>query len=344
MRLALLLTAGLSAAALTGQNITSPPGMVHSHTGLHDPIPWGCFRSPEQLYQQVHDDLRGTSRQIQGMAFRHAWNANYVPRSYTATLTLGEAAASASNTSSTFANNWRSGGSQTVVLKGTIHFPALKAQAASPAPFDAPLGFTTPYAHAGLHPLIWQVHISQASANTPTHYFESGPSSAHMPGTLGTGCAMSGQTSPLTSSGGLSTTALAERLSNGPASGLALVAVGNIADEWSNTRLPVDLVFAGSPGCFLHINILMYLPPTTPWLFARPYKWGPKLSGKRIRTQWAVADKGFLRTSNGLDHSFPYTDNTTNRWPSSRVWATSFGSTTPATGTVDTNGLVVEFR
>ncbi len=342
--IALILSAVLAAPLLPAQHIVSPRGLTNAYGGIDNSIPWGGFQSPEQFYQQVHDDLLGRTLEIQGMAFRHAWNANYAPRSYIATLTLGEAANKATKTSTSFASNWRSAGSKTQVLNGTISFPSFPPYSSPPAPFDAPISFTTPYAYNGKYTLMWEVHITWNSANTPTHYFEGGPGSSHQPAVLGKGCTVTGQTAPLISSGGISTTAWAEKLLNGPATGLALIAIGDTADKWSGQTLPFSLLLAGSPACSININILTYVPPTTTWLFARPYKWHPGLAGIRVRSQWAITDQGFIRTSNGLDHSFPYANGTTSAWPTARVWANSFGTSLPTTGTLDANGLVTQFR
>jgi len=342
--IAMILAAGISAVALPAQNIVSPAGLTNAYSGIDNAIPWGGFPSSEQFYQQIHDDLFGRSLQINGMAFRHAWNANWATRRYGATLSLGEATSKAAKASSSFANNWRPGGSKSVVLHGEISFPAFTSYPSAPAPFDAPISFTTPYYHNGKYSLMWEVRVSSSSASTPTHYFERGPGSTHKPAVLGNGCRLTGQTAPLTSSGGISTTAWAETLANGPATGLALIALGDTSDGWRGQKLPFSLLFAGSPACSININILTYVSPTTTWLFVRPYKWHPALAGVRIRSQWAIIDKGFIRTSNGLDHSFPYANSATSAWPMARVWANAFGNEPPKVGTVEVNGLVTEFR
>ena len=252
--ISLLLSAGISAAVLPAQNIVSPRGMTNIYGGINNSIPWGSFQSAQQFCQQVHDDLLGKTVKIKGMAFRHAWDSNYAARSYTATLTLGECATKAVKLSSAFASNWRSGGSKTQVVKGTISFPAFTAYASAPGPFDAVVSFSTPYSNTGKHSLMWEVHISSNSGNTPTHYFERGPGSTHRPGVIGKGCAMSGRTKPLTSSGGINTSAMAEQLANGPATGSALIVFGDNSDKWSGQKLPFSLAFAGSPACFINVN------------------------------------------------------------------------------------------
>jgi len=340
--LAPLLFFGVLPLALPAQPVVSPPGMANAHGGVRAALPWGSSHS-ELLYQQVHDDLLGRHLQIEGMGFRHDWNTTHVARRYTATLTMGEAMAGATETSRFFHRNWFAGGSKTIVLQGTITFPALKAYAAPPAPLDALVLFSSPFAHTGSHPLIWQVQITATSGSTPIQYFESGPGDTHLPGVLGTGCPMSGQTAPLTSTGGTTTTILAERLWNGPATGQALLLLGDESPRWWGNKLPLRMDFAGSPTCFLQLNVVAMVPPTTTWLFAYPYRWIPELAGVRLRTQWVVQDKGLPRTSNGLDHSFPYSSGTASAWPQARVWAGGFGNTPPAEGIVEATGLVTGF-
>ncbi|MHC5072523.1 MAG: hypothetical protein ACYTGO_18780, partial [Planctomycetota bacterium] len=299
-------------------------------------IPWGCFQSPQQFCQQIHDDLGTKVLPIKGMAFRHYYTQNYAARNYDVELTLGEAATKSTGMSSTFAKNWKTNGLRTLVLKGKVSYPARSPLTRPPAPFDSPISFTSKYIHLGKSSLMWQVYIKSNSSNTPTHFFERGPGSTHVAGMVGTGCTMSGATAPLTSSGSTNTTRLSETLANGPATGTPVVAIGLTSNTYGGKTLPVSI----GGGCFINISFLLYVPATTPTSFTVPYTWSIAAGGTRFRTQWAVNDQGALRTSNGLDHSMPYGSG----WPTRRVYTTSFGTTPPATGAMQSNGLVTEFR
>lgn len=316
--------------------VVSPAGLTNAYGGINNSIPWGGYLSPEQFCQQIHDDLGSQVRVIKGMAFRHYYTQNYAARTYDVELTLGEAATASSGISTTFSNNWKSGGSSTLVLKGNVSWPTRNALSVAPAPFDSPISFANTYIHLGKSPLMWQVYIKSNSSNSPTHFFERGPGSTHVAGIVGQGCAMSGSSNPLGSSGSTSTAGLTETLANGPTSGTPIVVIGSTSPSYGGNTLPISL----GGGCFLNISMLLYLPATTTTSFTANFTWTTSLAGRRVRTQWAVDDKGLLRTSNGLDHSIPYSSG----WPTRRVYATSFGTTLPTTGAIQSNGLVTEFR
>jgi hypothetical protein len=329
-----LLAAG---AALPAQSsIVSPSGLTNAYGGINNSVPWGGPGSPEQFCQQIHDDLGTNVLVIKGMAFRHSYTRTYVARTYDVELTLGDAATKSAGISSTFASNWKNGGSKTLVLKGKVNWAARPPVTKPPAPFDSPISFTSIYIHQGKSSLMWQVYIKSNSSNSPTHFFERGPGSTHVAGIVGQGCTMSGSTAPLASSGSTNATRLSETLANGPTSGTPFVAIGLTSPTFGGKTLPVSI--GGS--CFINISFLLYVPATTTTSFTVPYTWSTSLAGARFRTQWAVDDKGFLKTSNGLDHSIPYS----TAWPTRRVYARSFGTTPPATGSIQNNGLVTEFR
>ncbi len=335
--LSVAICACLSTVPLRSQSsIVSPAGLTNAYGGINNSIPWGGFLSAEQFCQQIHDDLGTQVLALKGMAFRHYYTQSYAARSYDVELTLGEAATTSSGISTTFTNNWKPSGQKTLVLKGTVSWPARGSLSTPPAPFDSPISFSSTYLHLGKSSLMWQVYIKSNSSNSPTHFFERGPGSTHVAGVVGQGCAISGNTTSLASSGSTNTTRLSETLANGPTSGSPLVAIGVTSPNYGGKPLPISL----GGGCFLNISLLLYLPASTTTTFTVPYTWSASLAGLRFRTQWAVNDQGQLKTSNGLDHSIPYS----SAWPTRRVYATSFGTTLPTTGSIQSNGLVAEFR
>jgi hypothetical protein len=187
---------------------------------------------------------------------------------------------------------------------------------------------------------MWEAWITSASPSTPAHYFERGPGGLHTAGRIGSGCMVTGMAAALSSAGTMNTSSLSETLTNAPASGLRYVALGGTSPTYAGLPLPISLAFAGSPGCDINIAFSVLTPPTSATALMLPYTWSAAIAGARIRTQWAVDDGGLLRTSNGLDHSVPYS----TAWPVRRVYATSFGTTPPPTGSLASNGLVTEFR
>lgn len=334
------IAAALSPSVLAQTEVVSPAALTNAYGGINNSIPFGGYQSAEQFTQQIHDDLAGKLLIMKGMGFRPRYTVAQAARTYAMRMTVGEAAHGSASMSTTFASNWKTGGSMTVALNGNVNYPGSSVVAAPPADFLLRIPFSNSVIYTGSGPLMWEVYISKVSATSPTYFFERGPGSRHVSGAIGTGCTVTGQSAPLTSSGNVTRTALTESLANAPASGIRFVAVGTTADSWSGLPLPVDLSLIGSPGCQLHIDLVGLLAPTSATSLSSNFTWSAALAGERIRTQWVVDDGGRVRTSNGLDHSIPH-DATT--WPLRRCWATGFGANLPSTGSIQRNGLVTLF-
>lgn len=333
------------------QTQVTPSGLTNAYGAVNNSIPWGPFvptgnTQGEIMCQQVEDQLQGQALMIQGMAFRHQYTATHVAKTYTAQLTLGDAAASSSGMSATFAANFLTGGNQTVVLNGPINFPANSPYPRPPAAFDAPIMFPA-YAHTGTNPLLWEVIISATTPVTPTHFFERGPGVTHTAGWVGSGCPITGGSTDLAATGSISATAMANSLASGPANAAAALMIGDTSPTYNGLPLPLNLAVIGSPNCFLNINVLVFLSSGTTAAgsasVSLPYTMAPSISGQRLRAQWLALDGLTIVTSNGLDHSVPYNATTGRRWPQNRVYANGWGTTPPPTGAVQGNGLVTQW-
>ncbi|HLU38355.1 MAG TPA: hypothetical protein VK081_03155, partial [Planctomycetota bacterium] len=312
----LLAGVALFAGAAVAQNkLVTPTGVTNVYGGINNSIPWGPFvpagnTTGEIMVQQIEDDLVGQTMVIQAMSFRHQYTSTHVAKTFTAQVTLGDAASSSLNISTVFANNFLTGGNQTVVVNGPINFPAVSPYTRPPAQFDSPVIFTTPYTHTGVHPLLWEVIIYQSNPVSPTQFYERGPGTSHTAGWVGTGCTIGGGINPLAANGTTNTTTITNNLANGPASAPAALMVGDASPLFNGVPLPVNLAFLGAPSCDLNINVLAFLNATTDASgaasLALPYTMAPNLSGQRFRTQWVALDGLNVVTSNGLDHCFPY--------------------------------------
>lgn len=342
----------LTATAIAQNKIVSPAALTNAYGGINNSIPWGPFvpsgnTTGEIMVQQIDEQLMGQTYVLQAMAFRHQFNSTHVAKTFTAQVTLADAASGAAGISATFASNFLVGGSQTVVLNGTINFPALGSYTRAPSPFDAPVLFNTPHVYTGVNPLLWEVIITSTTPVTPTQFYERGPGTTHVAGFVGTGCPITGATTPLTLTGTTSATSVGNTLTNGPANAPAVFMVGDTANTFSGLPLPLNLGLIGSPNCNLNINPVLFLSTATDAAggssFPIPYTMSPSLSGSRLRTQFAAIDVATVVTSNGLDHSVPYNASTGKPWPQARVYANGWGGTPPATGTIQANGLVTEW-
>jgi hypothetical protein len=344
---AALITTGL--APLSAQQVVSPSALTNAYGGINNSVPWGPPASGqgEMFAQQIDIDLMGTPRVLKGFAFRHSYTSVYTAKTLSgAVVKVGDAASMPASISATFASNWRTGSTATTVFTGNVVFPALPSYPRPPAPPDSPVPFTTPHVYLGNHPLLWEVSYTSATPLSPTQFYERGPGSSHVAGVLGTGCTISGGSSPMGSSGTTSGTALTDTLAGGPANTTAHLLIGDAASLLGGTLpLPIDLALIGSPGCSLNLNVLLSVPVATTATggatFTLPYTMSPAVSGIRLRTQWVAIDATQLvRSSNGLDHGVPYNATTGKAWPQSRVHAYGFGPTPPATGTIEQIGVV----
>jgi hypothetical protein len=114
-------------------------------------------------YLQVHGDVVGTPRTVQGLAFRMNDVETTAPISIQATFVLSEAAAgiSPSNLSPAFAGNHGAG--RTTVASGVFfNLPAAaydRVRDLWPRPFGHALTFAQPFAYTGGNPLVWEVQI-----------------------------------------------------------------------------------------------------------------------------------------------------------------------------------------
>jgi hypothetical protein len=350
-RLVVVAVASLAAAVtLPAQSkLVSPSALTNAYGGADSPIPFGPdvpsgITLGEIMVQQIDEQLVGTPRALRGMAFRHPQLATPVAKAYAATVRLGDAASGAAGISRTFANNFKAGGSSATVFNGTINFPAQVVYPNPPSQFDSPVPFTTPFVHFGIDPLVWEVLITSSTPVAPRVFHERGPGTTHFAGRIGAGCAAGG--TALDAIGNTTATRITNTLANGPASAPAALMFGSTSATWNALPLPVNLAFVGSPSCDIHIDALVFLSTTTspsgtatlPITIAM----SPGISGHRFRTQWVAIGTSIV-TSNGLDHSVPYSVPTGRPWPQARVYANGFGTTPPLTGLSLRDGLVTEW-
>lgn len=347
------IAAALVATATAQNKRVTPDAMTNAYGAINNSIPWGPFvpsgnTTGEIMVQQIEDQLVGQAMVIQAMTFRHNYTATHVAKTYTSQVTLADAATPAAGISATFANNFLVGGNSTVVLNGAINFPAVGPYPRPPAAFDSPVLFNAPHVHTGANPLLWEVITFGTTPVTPTHFFERGPGSTHTAGWVGNGCTISGGVNPLSMTGTCNATTMSNNLANGPLSSPAVLIIGDTSPMFAGAiPLPVNLGFIGSPNCDLNINALIYLATSTTATgtaaFPIPYTMSPGVSGTRLRSQYAAIDGLSIVTSNGLDHAVPYNATTGKPWPQRRVYANGWGATPPASGSIQINGLVVEW-
>lgn len=161
-RLPLFAAAALT-ASLPAQVVSPDPHFATREGDVSIPY---AFSQPSRLLQ-IHEDLVGAPRVIQGLSFRRdgigngAPHAALSPKTITLTVTMGDAVFRAS-ANATFASNFT--GTVTTVFSGTISTPptwSVEARTA-PTPFDFRIPLT-PYLHLGAQPLAWDADSTATS-------------------------------------------------------------------------------------------------------------------------------------------------------------------------------------
>jgi hypothetical protein len=231
----ILLTSLLLAGSLAAQNyVVSPLSRTNTPGGQANTIPFWYATS---RYQQIHGDLKGTPRVIQGLSLRKGGGnqASAVARTNTMTVVMCDSNFAASST--TFAANY-TGTPITVLPSTTVNLPDWTTGGGSPAPWTLHVPFTVPFPYIGQNDLLWewQVHATTSIAIYSADAYN-GSSDDVLNATfvtLGSGCTATGAGKPMTQSTRLYSTATTGLLSmqvttsNAPASVPASVWVGPV--------------------------------------------------------------------------------------------------------------------
>ncbi len=155
-RAALLLTAAGLCAGLCAQPLVSP-----SYYLLEEGLSWSLqpfFRSAGQTHQQMHDTLRGNARTIGALAFRQDVNQAMTQQGHPwwSEFEIVLAGGTYAGASPLPANNYATTPTR-VFQNRRFHVPdwSLRPKTA-PAPFSLVIPFDTPYAHSGVHALLFE--------------------------------------------------------------------------------------------------------------------------------------------------------------------------------------------
>ncbi len=195
-----LLVSFLVAGGLAAQNYTVSPASFATKAGSANTIP---FWSATHRYQQIHGDLKGTPRVIQGVSLRKGGGNQTTAGARTNTMTVLMANSSYVNSSTTFAANY-AGTPITVVPSTTVNLPDWTQATSSPEPWTLVVPFTVPFPYTGQQDLLWEFQIH---ATTSTGYYSADAYSGSADDTrqatfvnLGTGCLATGFSKPMAQS------------------------------------------------------------------------------------------------------------------------------------------------
>ncbi len=223
------LAAVLLVSSLAAQSYVVSPAAFTDYRGTSNntfPLWWSNAR-----YQQIHGDLQGTPRVLQGMSFRRS-QFSAVARTITVTINLGDSSYAARST--TFASNF-TGTPTTVFPTGTVNLPDWTSSSGNiPEPWTAHFPYTTPFPYAATSDLCWEFLVTgnTATSSYPTDAYSNSTTMYAGLSQLGTGCRVGSNTLPFTQTMNVTTSSSTNNLSfggsvvRGPASTGAVTMVG----------------------------------------------------------------------------------------------------------------------
>lgn len=222
---ALLLVSSLAAQSYT----VSPAAFTNYRGNTNNTIP---FWYAAARYQQIHGDLKGSPKALQGMTFRRAQSAT-AARSMVLTINLGDSSYAARST--TFASNF-TGTPVTVLPQTTVNFPDWTTPSGFvPEPWTTVIPFTTPFPYSGVNDLVWEMLVdgSTTTASRPTDAYSGTTVTMYAAlAPLGKGCLVGTNTLPMTQTMNVTTSTTTGNLSfggsiaRGPASAASVMMVG----------------------------------------------------------------------------------------------------------------------
>lgn len=195
----LLLTLLPLASPLLAQSYTvSPLANTTTQGTASNPIP---FQYAASRYQQIHGDLKGASKVIQGMSVRRGSGTQTNAVARTLDLTVTFANSDITKVSATFAANYV-GTPTTVFPKASVNFPDWTVSAGSPEPWSIVVPFTTPFVYIGTNDLLWEWAVENNTGSTKSYAADvySGITADMVSSTnviLGVSCKATGQTNPM---------------------------------------------------------------------------------------------------------------------------------------------------
>lgn len=272
MRNRILLALALG-PALAAQGYVSPAHFTVAEGNYYGALPLGSTTTPDR-YLQVHDDFAGTARSIGALAFRRDGGNPYEYQAYSmlVDVLVSTAATSSDLISATFDNNH--GANKTTVGQfKLVQFPV--THHTSERAFDYRIPFDRPFAFNGAGPFCWEIKVSSRT-NASNFYFDAfylaNPNPYPYDWTWGTGCKATGETYPMSMSGGSyanwSGGSVTLRYTGYyfPANALITLLIGAQDKNFGGIPLPYELPGTnGFPSgkCFLYLDPLLTVPQLT---------------------------------------------------------------------------------
>jgi hypothetical protein len=259
-------------------------------------------------YLQIHGDVRGAGQLIRGQSHRRtASGAGQIARMLEVEIWMGEGDFAAATP--TFALNYTTPRTP-VFSKKMVSAPSWESPViGNPPPFDLNFAYDAPFAYSGSRDLVWEMVLSQNSANQQPYpanaheqFRQCGGTRAH-----GTGCVASGQSRAMSMSGQHCSSARTGTVDtswwvyDGAANAAGAFLIGA-----SNPALPLPGLCATT--LYTDAKITLFASTDSTGFMSTPYFQAPYSAGLVGLTLWSqavVVDAGQpglpLAFSNGLE-------------------------------------------
>ena len=319
------------AAAAAAQGIVSPRTFTSAECNTYAYTGPGSTTTPDHV-MQIHDDLSGSARTINSVAFRRdaSLGSSYNSAGYTVItdVFMSNAAVNAGTAVATYDTNHGTNKVQ-VAAFNVAQWPAHIHTGAS-EPFAFKIPFNQPFAYNGVGSVCLDMRFTSKS-NTSVLYFDyqslaSSTNPAAYDEARGTGCKATGITSPMTLSGSSTPNWPSNSLSLGwngsslPKNSLVYLCIGVSDKVWG--AFPLPFLFPGTGGqpsgaCTIYTDWTITVPTTTTATGTMSFNLGfqvnPNYNGASLYSQLAtvdtVANTYGLIMSNLVQHQViaPYT-------------------------------------
>lgn len=268
-----LLSLCVLGSTLAAQGLVTPAHFATSEGNNSIQIPLGTTGTPSR-FQQIHDDMSGTPRTINALAFRRDGFNTSAYGAYTVIVdvSLSTSPMNSGNVGTTFDSN-HGADRANVALQKVVSLPATTFSTTRPFAYKVP--FNQPFSFAGSGPLLWDITVTSRT-NSGALNFDAFSGSNTNPQawdwTIGTGCkattyasamALSGSSSASWSTG---TVNLNFTGANFPKSAVVTLMLGG--DDKSFGGIPLPWEIPGTNGfpsgvCRLYVAPLITINQLT---------------------------------------------------------------------------------
>ncbi|MCC6672830.1 MAG: hypothetical protein IT458_17330 [Planctomycetes bacterium] len=198
-----LLSLCVLGSTLAAQGLVTPAHFAVTEGNTLIQTPLGVTQTPSR-FLQVHDDMSGTARTINALAFRRDGNSTTAYGAYAVIvdISLSTSPLNSATASLTFDSN-HGGDRASVAFQKVVQLPATTHSSSRSFVYKIP--FNQPFSFAGGGPLVWDVTVTSRTNSGGVNFDAFTSASTNPPAvdwSFGTGCKATTYASAMTMTGG----------------------------------------------------------------------------------------------------------------------------------------------